>query len=192
MTNAEKAARWSVAFRAEMDRRRYLATDLARAAGLHSQTVGAWMRGESLPSLDNARKAADALDTPRLARLIVELRTIVCAVCDREFVDASLNLRTRYCSIRCAQRAVDEKTQRVSANKEYMRGRRLALYQRVVDSFCRDCEPEGVCRDADCLIQAADLSPLPMAKDDALPGTVRVRSPRMQAYILRLREGTAA
>lgn len=52
--------------RQQLDRREWTAADLARASGLSESVIGRWLKAATLPSVDNARALANALERPML------------------------------------------------------------------------------------------------------------------------------
>lgn len=180
--------RWTRAFRRTLDARGVLQMDVARSIGVSASAVGNWYAGRKMPRLVNAAALSEALGDSRLFTLAREARRRDCEICGRPFLDAGRAKRKRFCSMRCAQHASDARRGRASENQAHLNGRRLAHYVEVVDRYCWDCEPEGMCRTADCLLRVGKLSPLPFIEDGADAQPIRERSSRMKAYTQRRRE----
>jgi hypothetical protein len=139
---------------------------LARATRLPLGTLSHYRQARNLPSLAMGIALAEALDSPRLAALILELRTQVCVrpSCGMEFVNPGLH--QLYCSDFCKR--VAEKGRRPNTRERAMVAERvlaeteaeLRRQREAVRLMCRDCEPEGVCRLSTCPLRP--VSPLPL------------------------------
>ena len=164
------AQRWGAALAREMAAQKLRAADVAKITGVPAPTIANWLKGNSLPTPASAHRVADDLLAPALAALCDRLRPGTCADCGRAFLDASRRAIKTHCSTRCWNR---QRWRRVRAQreadkpaKEAVTHKRLALYMDVANRMCRQwCAPGGLCPDATCPIQAAGLSPLPLAHD---------------------------
>jgi predicted nucleic acid-binding Zn ribbon protein len=162
-----------------------LARQLATSGGL----IWQWSAGNNLPRLETALRLAEALGEPRLADIVREARTVNCEVCGTPILNEG-GTPVRFCTESC--REVRRKL-RVGAEPARVRAvgaeRRLALYQDAVATMCRGCEPEGLCRDAECALRP--VSPLRMARKPAptvvtvAPDPPRVLSESHRAAISR-------
>lgn len=138
-------------------------TQLGVALGCTRQNVRELQRGR-IPGPNVASRLAEALDQPELLRLAIKARGIHCAVCGQPAT--ALTSRRRYCSDACwrigytlGRRAPSEVEMAIL---EELNGARSAI-----DAFCRSCEPEGVCRQAECPLRM--MSPLPLVTARARP-----------------------
>ena len=154
--------RYAVALRRTLRARGLRSKDLAVMVGVSVTTVSAWLHGQ-VPLLPNSVLIADALDAPLLAAIVRELRTSPCAVCGRRRVHGSN--AGRYCGRRCQHADEGRRRRAISGKPGVLAQHRLKVVDEAIDRLCRRwCEPEGLCRDASCPIQAAGLSPLPLDK----------------------------
>lgn len=134
---------------------------LAAIVGVRATTVSGWLHGQ-VPLLRHSQAIADALCCPRLADVIREARTTPCPVCGRLRVHGS-NMG-RYCGRRCQHTAEQRRRRDVRGRQDVLAQHRLKVFGDAIDELCRRwCEPAGLCRDATCPVQAAGLSPLPLA-----------------------------
>jgi hypothetical protein len=134
--------------------------DLATALGVSPATVSSWLHGH-VPLLPNSVRIADLLDAPQLAAIVRELRTSPCRVCGRMRVHGSN--AGRYCGRRCQHADEGRRRREIAGKPGVLAQHRLRVVNEAIDELCRRwCEPEGLCRDATCPIQAAGLSPLPL------------------------------
>lgn len=166
------AQRWGHALARELARQGV--TQLALAQGIYAQhqTVSNWVRGKTLPMHESAVLVGQFLDAPGLVRLSAELHTRSCAYCGTDFIYGGRQERVKYCSVRCASRGHKPSDVAYSESRRYARAKlnaeRVKLYRETVDTFCRECEPEGLCRTPRCPIQVAGLSPLPVSVRQAI------------------------
>lgn len=164
MTPAQK---WGREFRRAVARRKTNCAAVARAIFQSDSAVQNWHAGHALPSYEPALAAAEELEWARLRSLIVELRTVKCLRCRRDFI-AAQNLNARYCSARCrAYKHLATKYANRSRRRYQRVGRMLAIWEEVGDDMCREWCPGGaidnVCPDASCPIQRKGLCPWPVA-----------------------------
>ena len=160
---------FAVQLRAAMRRRRMTTQRLADQTGVSYDAIARWRGGSvACPSLPHALAVSEALMWPSLARIVTEARTKTCDVCGHTFVDGHRQNTRRRCSQKCNRAA----SWRLQAGYRVERGEltnrmarsRLRIYADTVDAFCRSCEPGGMCLTADCPIQVAGLSPLPLVR----------------------------
>lgn len=138
---------------------------LGARIGMSKSRLGDLARGKAKrPLMRTAEKMAKALDWPTLVTIAADLRRTYCLVCRRPIVQMGSRSR-RFCSHRCQVTAYGQKVRGQRRGLESLARRRLTDYQDAVAAFCRQCEPEGVCRVAKCPLRA--LSPLPLALDAA-------------------------
>jgi hypothetical protein len=118
-----------------------------------------WRTGRMLPRHGTAVRLAEALSWPRLRILAEEARRKTCVVDGREFIDDSGSDNRRYCSTSCHE--VADKGRKGRPTREVAAGaeRRAARLVAAIEAMCRSCEPEGMCRTADCPLRP--VSPLP-------------------------------
>jgi transcriptional regulator with XRE-family HTH domain len=144
---ARGRARFADALRASMKARGISTNQLAKAIGTSGSAVHQTMRGAHLPTLRTANRLAEALADPELFSLMVTIRTIECAICRRTFVAEA---RRIYCTVECRLLAAKGVSVTPAADQR----------QLAIEAFCRECEPEGACRDGSCVLRA--FSPLPL------------------------------
>lgn len=156
-----KAARAAL-FGAEMTRamkaRKAGTRTVAALTGSGRTAVMYWRTGRMLPRHETAVRLADALQWPRLREMAEAARRKTCVVDGVAFIDDSGSDNRRYCSEAChevADKARKGRDTRTVAAGAERRAERLAA---AVAAMCRSCEPEGVCRTADCPLR--DVSPL--------------------------------
>lgn len=134
---------------------------LAAILDVSTSTVNGWLLGR-LPTLRLSTALAEALDRPNIVVLVREARTSACLICGRLRVHGSN--AGRYCSKRCSETAHARKVRETDGKPGVLAQARVKIYDAAVDELCRVwCEPGGLCRDSTCPIQAAGLSPLPLA-----------------------------
>jgi len=150
----------------------YSRAEVAKKAGVSLPTLLSWMYGARFPMLDNATQLASVLDEPGLVNLVRVHRTRPCLNCGAPVVkDKPKSNGSRYCSALCLK--VHNKTWKGNEDKKAARFEHLASELKVVvnahrtaiTSFCRGCEPEGLCRNAKCPLRP--VSPLPLARSVA-------------------------
>lgn len=137
-------------------------TALARAVGYGATNLHKALAGERIPAPDVVAALAEVLERPGLVGLAVAAMTGRCALCEAPFVRHHRKPNTRYCGRLC-QRAAAARQQRdwhrsKTLTETRMVRQRLDQHQLAVLAFCRDCEPDGVCRDAGCRLRS--VSPL--------------------------------
>lgn len=120
--------------------------DVGDAMGVSFSVVSQWARGVQVPSIERGEQLAAYLHDKSIATLTRKARTGRCAYmpCSRTF--DRIMLRREFCSDRC--RRLGNRTP--DARRE--------PWQEAIDAFCNECEPEGICRTADCQLRA--FSPL--------------------------------
>jgi len=151
-TGAWKAAavRYSAVLRTELARTGMTRTELGRRVGVTSTAVGFYCQARYLPRPEIAAAIAEALCSEQLSKMTTTGAVIRCDHCGRERFRGTS--RRRYCSDICRTRAHEGGDWKPA----------LSGIQAGVDQFCRDCEPEGVCRMPACQLQP--FSPLPLAR----------------------------
>ncbi len=147
---------------------------LAAAIGCDYTYINTLRRGEHWPSHLMAVRLAEALMAPLLAQMSLARVQRHCDVCGRGFLLRSARGKTKKrCSKRCTQTA----NQRLSAQRDAVRGERekqsrirlgviantrLTEHQEAVAAFCKACSPEGLCEMPKCELRP--ISPLPLVK----------------------------
>jgi len=124
-------------------------TELGRAVGVSATAVGYYCQARYLPRPEIACAVAEVLCSEPLAGMATAGAVIRCAMCGRERFRGQT--RRRYCGDECRSRA---HATGIPAE--------VSGIQAAVDIFCRECEPEGVCRMHGCQIQP--FSPLPLTR----------------------------
>ncbi len=147
---------------------------LAAQIGCDYTYINVLRRGEHWPSHLMAVRIAEALVEPRLASMSLARVQRNCDVCGRGFLLRSARGKTKK---RCSKRCTVTANRRNAAERDRIRGIRdkalrervgmisrvrLTEHQEAVAAFCRACEPEGLCRTAECELRP--VSPLPLAK----------------------------
>lgn len=151
--------------RRAMKARGFTQTALGRQTGYGSSNLSPAIAGRRLPSPEVVVRLAEALDWPALVERAIEERTSRCVLCGATFVRPAPGKRRVYCGRNCRRAAQARQSRDWRRTRTLTETRltkdRLALHQEAVAAFCRQCEPEGQCRDAGCLLRP--VSPLPMA-----------------------------
>lgn len=140
------AVRFATILRTEMRARSLTRDALAAKVGVSGTMIGYYTRARYLPRPDIAEKLADVLDSDALAKSAAEGRRIRCAVCGRTTWRGVT--RRRYCSDECWAKGKDLHPNGATAERA------------AIDAFCMGCEPGGLCRTPDCVLQP--FSPLPL------------------------------
>lgn len=141
-----------------MTKRSVSAADIRRGTGVNETTLSHWLAGTRTPTLASADRVADYLDAPTLA--IVAARNLKrrCIRCRRVYyADARHVNGTVYCDKACRMAAHRARQRRVEPAARKIRTAGMA---RAIATFCRGCEPTGICRTADCPLRA--YSPFPL------------------------------
>lgn len=148
--------------------------------GLGNAAIHNWIRGTNLPRLETALRISEALMEPRLADIVREARTGACETCGAAFLNEGGSPK-RYCSQPCKVVRNVMRTGVPTRERAVVAERRLALHREAVAAYCAACEPEGLCRDAECPLRL--VSPLTLARREAPqavalpPDPPQVRSP---------------
>lgn len=132
---------------------------LADALGVTQHQVNRWCHGQSIPLVKMATRIADALDAPMIVELVKQHRTYRCRTCKQPGITEGTGIRRRYCSDTC--RRIAKKLGKSGPPISAV-GSRLRLYGEAVAEFCGECNPSGLCRDAECALRP--VSPLPLAE----------------------------
>ena len=134
--------------------------ELAAILGVRDTTVSEWCRGIRFPSMVQAPGLAEHLESDTIAGVVADGHTVVCIVCGRAVIQMKLTRNPRYCSSACKATQHDRQRRGSIARHGVVAEHRRAALQQAVDDFCRQCEPEGVCRAPECLLRSH--SPLPL------------------------------
>jgi len=156
--------------------------ELWRATGIGRTALDNYRVGASLPLTEAAATLAVALDWPPLLEIVRAARERRCARCRAPFRNEGGNMGAkRYCSPACRIIAENERLASKRARQASQTGDGKRRYQEVarlrsgiriateqateargaIATMCASCEPQGLCRTADCPLRA--FSPLPMA-----------------------------
>lgn len=138
---------------------------LAREAGVTRSAIANYIAGLNLPTFQTAARIADILESDELRMIIAESRTYVCPIDRRRFTFNGQSRKT-YCSVECQRVAAKQRIGTTVTRRADRAERRIRTYQAAVDSMCRECEPAGACRTADCPLRG--VSPLPFVVDRAV------------------------
>ena len=163
--------------------------ELERKLGVGHTTLWHYRFGHTLPRLAGASELATALDWPKLREIVLNARTRTCARkgCGLTFVNDVGSEARKYCSPACARIAREvglaegrarsagqtgsQQTRRAHVQRLRAAVRiadeRANLQAEAISAMCRDCEPEGLCRTADCPLRL--FSPLPLSDRARLP-----------------------
>jgi len=155
-------------------------SEIHRVTGIGRTALDNYRTGASLPRVEAAAQLAALLDWPRLRTIVAAARTRACARCGRPFTNDGGNMAAkRYCSTACREIAnaervasrrsrqagrTDDSRRRYQALAQLRSGIRIAEERTAelrdaIAAMCASCEPEGVCRTADCPLRG--FSPLP-------------------------------
>lgn len=170
--------------------------ELWRVTGIGRTALDNYRTGSILPRTEAAAALAAALEWPKLLEIVREARTRACARCGRPFrMEGGNSGRKRFCGPACRELAAqeqqasrrlrkggqtDDRRQTAAAVQRLRSGIRIAEDRAAeladaIDVMCRSCEPEGVCRTADCALRS--FSPLPFQVHE------QRREPRTMAAI---------
>lgn len=156
--------------------------EVAKAAGVGHTALDHYRTGSVMPKTATALAIAEVLDWPRLAKIIEEARTFVCSRpgCERTYRHEGGGPR-KYCTQTCTQLAENQRmaSRRLRQAGQTGDGRhraagiaqlrsaariadeRAVMAETAIAAYCRECEPEGLCRQEECPLRA--FSPLPLA-----------------------------
>jgi endogenous inhibitor of DNA gyrase (YacG/DUF329 family) len=147
-----------------MKRRNVTRTQLGAMVDASPDSVTSWMVGRWFPTYRTAQRVAYALESEHLLNLARRIRTRECEHCGKTFVSTGKGTPARWCSPRCRNHRWDVRSHKVRAEEKRERnGRELAVYRRAVEAFCWQCEPDGLCRMAECELR--NVSPLRLADE---------------------------
>lgn len=154
--------------------------ELWRVTGIGRTALDNYRTGASLPRTEAAAALAAVLEWPRLLEIVQRARTRACARCGRDFrTEGGNSGRKIYCGPPCRDLAQQERlassrlrkagqtddgrqtkaaVMRLRSGIRIAEGRAAELAD-AIDTMCRGCEPEGICRTAECPLRA--FSPLP-------------------------------
>lgn len=136
------------------------ARTIMESVGIGRNTIRAYRDGRNLPRIAMAERLAAALDWPRLGALGRELRTKVCPVDGRSFVDESGSDNRVYCTPSCQRVAEKQRIGSTVTKRAAVAERHLLAHRRAVAAYCQGCEPEGRCVTPACALRP--VSPLPL------------------------------
>lgn len=156
------ARRWGNELRKAVGARGYSQRRLAADIGISRSRIGNWACGDSLPSVETASRIADLLMWPSLVDLARAGREKTCDACGRVFTVETPSPQ-RYCSTDCRRFKAKSREARRDLTRAVLE-RRANRYRDAVAAMCAGCEPSGLCRTAECPLQVAGVSPLPIAK----------------------------
>ena len=173
----KSAERFGVVLREAMAKHRIGQIPLAKQTGCAPSAVASWRNGHNLPRLETAMRLAAALGDDRLTSIVRDARSADCETCGRPFLNEGGSPK-RYCEPACAKVAAALRSGRPTRERAILAERHLRRYRAAVDAYCGECEPEGLCRDVDCLLRP--VSPLPLARFEAPRVLTVVPPPGMQ------------
>jgi transcriptional regulator with XRE-family HTH domain len=155
-----RAERFARELERAMSERKVGSRPLAESVGCGRSAVQQWRHGSVLPRITMAQRLAEALDWPRLESLAAEVRRKECVVCKAGFVDDSGSDNRVYCSMECrrVKASMDLGTDR--RQRSSFAEHRLRSHMAAIAEMCRQCQPDGMCVDAECPLRA--VSPLPL------------------------------
>ena len=152
----------------------YTPTRLSVEMGVPRETVYGWKTRGMVPFIKNAAKLAEILDSPAIATMVLDIRTITCQACGKVFTVDGVGRKHKTavaCSRKCGYRRTKmvERTQRrveiirardsLEAQVQEARDERDAALSAIA-RFCRSCEWDGICKTPTCELR--DESPLPL------------------------------
>lgn len=159
----EAARQFALAFRRALEERGVSKRGLAARLtgnGSSRSSIQLWVKGESLPTVETARRLDAVLGTVHLEGIVARSRIVKCENrCGATVIVRGNQARTRYCSQACARQAA--KVRSALLPKRDTLARRLELHRRAVAAFCAACQPDGICRAPECELRS--VSPLPLA-----------------------------
>lgn len=178
---AVKAAAFGRELLRALSSRSVTLNELARSIGIGHTALDHYRTGSVLPKTATAQAMAAALDWPRLGEMIMAARTFVCGRpgCSRTYRHEDGGPR-RYCTPTCQRLAeqqriaskrlrqagqTDDGRQRAAAiarlrSAAQIADERAVMAEDAIAAMCRDCEPEGLCRQEACPLRP--FSPLPL------------------------------
>lgn len=158
----ERAVKWGALLDREMKAASMTSQALANLLGVSHKTVWRWRSGKSIALIENAQQIAFELSQPALLRMAQVPRSKVCSLpdCGQPFIDIGRHARARYCSRKCQHTAHTRKRREKIDVQQQINTRRLRHKEETIRLFCMSCEPDGICRDAGCVIQERGDSPL--------------------------------
>lgn len=134
--------------------------EVSAALGISLSSVVRWRSGQSMPMHDMVTRLGDLLACEALVTFSLRARLGACEVCHRPFVSQGRGPnRRRFCGERCQQVSRYRRKREAVLDTIAFSRIRLSEHQEAVAAFCMTCEPEGLCRTADCPLRA--VSPLP-------------------------------
>ncbi len=176
---------WSSVLRAAIKKRgkgkRGAQVHLAALVGIDEGHISRLATGKHLALPHLAERLSEALDTPRIFNLNIEIRTKPCIACGTEFVDGASGIR-KWCEYRGAcylnnrAKLLEERGirgQTLTKNTVVSLRSRLKKRDVAIAAECLSCEPDGICRNAkfhdgtDChFLGVTPFIRLPLLTDD--------------------------
>ena len=154
---------FSAELRRACTRRQQSRPDLVRATGACSTLVKMWLDGTRYPDHPTVVALAEHLDWPTLVERSIADRTGTCEACGGPSFVTRGSVKARFCSPRCRRRISDRRRNgRVLVQDRKVLRYRLEEHEDAVRAYCRSCEPEGLCRTAECPLRS--VSPLPLVR----------------------------
>lgn len=127
-----------------MARRGIRTKALAARVGVTDTMVRFWMSGRYVPSIEHGETLTEVLGDDAIIKAVRHAKVGRCALlsCGRPFEKHWNGGKRVFCSDRCRTTAAARP------------GERRDPRQEAIDAFCRSCEPDGICRTADCPLRA--------------------------------------
>jgi transcriptional regulator with XRE-family HTH domain len=160
----------------------YTGVALAKKTGYTRSGISRARLGYRLPNPNRLAELVEVLSAPHLVTLARKVRVRACDECGAAF-ETRGGTPMRFCGNACRRRwhRLKDRERRKDAiefkGKSYARiigelEKRVdtLLAERAEDrgvfaDFCHECEPDGLCRMASCVIQVSGRSPLPLADE---------------------------
>lgn len=128
---------------------------------MNPESLRRLLQGRIVPRMETAVALGEALEWESLPMVAAQLRTKVCRMCKKRFLDASPQLAGEACSEACKNRVM-KRARGVAHTKELsIAQRRTGIVELAVAAFCARCEPASLCRQPTCELRP--VSPLPLA-----------------------------
>jgi hypothetical protein len=157
---------WGGELERTLRRKEVSSAELARMVDVSYDSIRYWIAGRWFPTYRTAQRVAYALESDHLLNLAKRLRTVSCEHCNKTFVATGKGTPARFCSSRCRNYRWDVRRHKALAVERRERnGRELAVYRTAVERMCHACEPDGLCRMAECELR--NVSPFPLADERA-------------------------
>lgn len=135
--------------------------EIARRCAIQPETLTDLVYGRTIPLPGTASRLAELLGQDAILTHATRMRSGKCEQCGGRFVSRATNTaRRRFCSTNCQTAAHNRRGRERRHAIDRLTKNRLAMYQETVAAYCSWCEPQGVCRNAACVMRPA--SPLPL------------------------------